>query len=61
MTTHIVWALLCAAIFALCATPPWLIASPPIAEPKDVFDFGIFSDQASLARIVDWLKALPAS
>ena len=41
MTTHIVWALLCAAIFALGATPLWLIASPPppIAEPKDVFDF----------------------
>jgi pimeloyl-ACP methyl ester carboxylesterase len=41
MTTHIVWALVCAAILAICALPLWLIASapPPIAEPKDVFDF----------------------
>lgn len=41
MTTHVVWALLCAAILAICATPLWLITSPfpPIAEPKDVFDF----------------------
>src|ERR1700748_1856868 len=41
MTTHVVWALLSAAILAICATPLWLITSPfpPIAEPKDVFDF----------------------
>ena len=27
----------------------------------DVNHFGIFSDKAALARIADWLKALPAS
>jgi pimeloyl-ACP methyl ester carboxylesterase len=41
MTTHVVWALLCAAILLVCGLPFWLIASPPppIAQPKDVFDF----------------------
>jgi alpha-beta hydrolase superfamily lysophospholipase len=41
MTVHVVWALVCAAILLIGATPLWLIASPPppIAEPKDVFDF----------------------
>jgi pimeloyl-ACP methyl ester carboxylesterase len=41
MTVHVVWTLVCAAILLICATPLWLIASPPppIAEPKDVFDF----------------------
>lgn len=41
MTVHVVWALICAAILLICATPLWLITSPlpPIAEPKDVFDF----------------------
>jgi pimeloyl-ACP methyl ester carboxylesterase len=41
MTAHVVWALLCAAILLICATPLWLIASapPPVAPPKDVFDF----------------------
>jgi pimeloyl-ACP methyl ester carboxylesterase len=45
MTTHIVWALFCAAILLICALPFWLIASPPppIAEPKDVFDFTSFA------------------
>ena len=41
MRAHVFWALLCAAILLVCATPLWLIASPPppIAQPKDVFDF----------------------
>jgi pimeloyl-ACP methyl ester carboxylesterase len=39
--THVVWASFCAVILLVCATPLWLIASPPpsIAQPKDVFDF----------------------
>jgi len=49
MTAHVVWALLCAAILLIGATPFWLIASPPppIAEPKDVFDFTSLASRRS--------------
>jgi non-heme chloroperoxidase len=43
--SYVITVVACAAILLICATPFYLIAtpSPPIAEPKDVFDFTSFA------------------